>query len=106
MNTRIEYMYRDARNYKFWQEVTVEGELSEEDISEFCDAGQFFDPVVVGLPPVEIPHDYKAEIDHPWHELQTVSHAESPVTEKVTANELLNRFEEAASTNWNGQLVD
>ena len=56
MNTRINYMYRDASNYKSFNTAVVGGILSETDqhaIYYCCDddAGQrYFIPHLVGLP--------------------------------------------------------
>ena len=32
MNTIIEYLYRDASNYKQWNKVVIRGELSSEQL--------------------------------------------------------------------------
>ena len=52
MNTRINYMYRDASNYKVQNDVIVPGIVSDEQISEIIsclDSGEFFIPSKVGF---------------------------------------------------------
>jgi len=34
-NTRIEYLYRDASNYKFYRDFVVEGSVTKNDFSPF-----------------------------------------------------------------------
>ncbi len=52
MNTKIEYLYRDACNYKAWQEVILAGEITEEDKQKITDSLECvtdFIPEQVGL---------------------------------------------------------
>lgn len=52
MNTRINYLYRDAANYKVRNECVIQGEISKEQISIIVDSlmdGEFFKPGLVGL---------------------------------------------------------
>ena len=53
MNTKISYLYRDADNYKVYNECIVQGEISEEQIRQIldcCDMGEYFIPQQVGCP--------------------------------------------------------
>lgn len=53
MNTRVEYLYRDACNYKAWQEVIFAGEITEEDkqkIANSLEDETYFIPEQVHLP--------------------------------------------------------
>ena len=53
MNTKISYLYRDADNYKQYNECIVAGTLSAKQICtilDCCDMGEYFIPRHVGLP--------------------------------------------------------
>lgn len=69
-NTKISYLYRDASNYKQWNEVVVEGAITEEQIDSIMgclECGEYFIPKQVGLPETrfgEVTSD-----DHCWFEL-------------------------------------
>lgn len=52
-NTLIQYLYRDADNYKVQNECVIKGVLSEEDIQTILDSledDEVFIPRLVGLP--------------------------------------------------------
>ena len=71
MNTKISYLYRDADNYKVYNECIVQGEISEEknkQILDCCDMGEYFIPRQVGLPERKF-DKYDTEVDHCWFEL-------------------------------------
>ena len=69
-NTRINYLYRDAANYKKHNEVIIPGIFTEEQIRTIIDClqgGEHFIPSEVNLP--EIRFGDRTEADHPWFEL-------------------------------------
>lgn len=69
-NTRINYLYRDASNYKKHNEVIIPGTFTEEQIHTIIDCvqgGEYFIPSEVNLP--EIRFEDRTEADHPWFEL-------------------------------------
>lgn len=74
MNTRIMYQYRDADNYKQFEEVVIPGEITEQDkalILSKRDEGQYFIPSQVGLNDLqERMCSPIGESDHVWHELE------------------------------------
>lgn len=95
-NTKFEYMYRDADNYKLWKTVVAKGVLSPEQIGEIIDSlsdGEFFLPEKVGLSPLSF-EDGETEADHPWHTLydSMISETEERPTISMTAAELHDRF--------------
>jgi len=47
--TRVEYMYRDASNYKFHGEFVVSGTLLRLHLEDFLFDGEFFVPHEIGL---------------------------------------------------------
>lgn len=69
-NTQIDYLYRDACNYKNWNTVVVKGEINKEQIEiiiDCLDGREFFIPSQVGLS--ESRFDKWTEDDHCWFEL-------------------------------------
>ena len=79
MNTRIEYLYRDANNYKVGNTAVVAGEISKKDqkyIFGHClDDDEWFIPHKVGLPEktfVDLGYKYDADADHPYFELESM----------------------------------
>lgn len=96
MNTRINYQYRDADNYKVRNECVIRGEMTEEQeerIVACLDEGQYFIPPCVGMP--EEKFDAETEADHPWFEWQGIELTEQKPTLDVDAEELVARFEKA-----------
>ena len=65
MNTKISYLYRDADNYKRYNECIVAGTLSANQICtilDCCDMGEYFIPGQVGLPERRFdPYDPQAD---------------------------------------------
>jgi len=77
--TVIEYLYRDASNYKVWSEIRLAGVFTQEDVEtiQFCMYdGDSFVPQEVGLPPLQPllweefggPNDD----DHDWHSIESI----------------------------------
>lgn len=96
MNTRIEYLYRDADNYKVYNECVIQGEMTEEQeqrIIACLDEGEFFVPSRVGMP--EKKFDTETEADDPWFEWRGIELTEHEPTLDIGANELVARFEKA-----------
>ncbi len=92
-NTWIEYLYRDADNYKVWNEAVVSGVLTDEEkaqIEECLSEGEYFLPQQVGLP--EKRFDEETVADHPWFELISIKNTNAPATGALTAKELLDNF--------------
>ena len=68
MNTKISYLYRDADNYKRYNECIVAGTLSANQICtilDCCDMGEYFIPGQVGLPERRF-DPYDPQADHGW----------------------------------------
>ena len=98
-NTIINYMYRDADNYKVSEEAIVSGPLPAwafEKVKESLDDGQFFIPSQVGL------RDLQGELqgwdsedhdtDHCWHELCEIGHTDREPTAEMTAREFYEKM--------------
>lgn len=102
MNTRIDYLYRDADNNKQWNSAVIEGVIDDdmqERILACRNEGLYFIPDQVGLDE-ERPGEYDDAVDHVWFELY--DDAFSPTSEAscgITAEQLTAAFEDA-SGNW------
>ena len=99
-NTKIEFLYRDASNYKFYHEVVVAGCISDSQVDTIIstlDDGEYFIPSVVGLPCDYATGFDENEDDHPWCELSQHSFKRTAAkpTISISASELVKRFEEA-----------
>lgn len=90
MNTKINYLYRDASNYKVYHDEVVAGEISEEQkaaILDSLDCGEYFIPGAVGLPGGQF-EVFEPMEDHPWFELEREAFKETheaPTVEMTTA---------------------
>lgn len=89
MNTRINYLYRDASNYKVHNTCVVEGSFTEAQkaaIKECLDGGEYFIPSNVGLPEERF-EDWNEQDDHPWFELDVadIEETDDEATVSTTA---------------------
>lgn len=103
VNTKISYLYRDASNYKAYNEVIIKGKISPGQINqimECLDDGEYFIPCQIGFPESRI-GEVDPEVDHCWFELERSSFecTSEPETIEMTADELVQAFKEA-SGNW------
>lgn len=78
MNTRIEYFYGDAANYKQFASVILPGEITGEEIRHIApclDCGEYFIPAQVGLEELQrrTASFPDKDVDHVWHELDTTT---------------------------------
>ena len=99
-NTRIEYTYRDASNYKASKKLVLMGPLSDNEIAEIqaeLDEGAWFVPGQVGLEDLQDSFTgclswWDPEQDHVWHELETLERTDAKADTMMTARELLEAF--------------
>ena len=94
-NTAIEYLYRDASNYKSWNYAVLPGTVDENQIEEIfrcCDCGEFFIPEQVGLPADRLDEYDRSEDDHLWCELLSITATEEEPTVDVAAQTVYRRF--------------
>ncbi len=101
-NTQISYLYRDASNYKQFESVILEGELSENDIGIIIKKlvdGVLFIPEQVGLESLQQKFDDLNDDDHIYHELhrEGIGLVEAPPTITLSAKELVRNFQ---NVNW------
>lgn len=82
-NTLVDYMYRDASNYKQHLFVVLEGRMTKDQATALCgmlDEGEYFLPGMVGLPAApwsEGADGSHYDDDHPWHELTGLAPTEN-----------------------------
>lgn len=101
MNTRINYLYRDASNYKVLNSAVIRGELSEEDqrtILSCLEDGEYFIPSQVGLD--EERFGSWTEDDHCWFELEPgFAEPTNATPSNLTCEQLVANFL-TAKDNW------
>ena len=116
MNTVINYMYRDANNYKYICKVIVKGELTYDQLKPYLSNvdGDGFCPEDVGLPHpgAKYASGFPGPADHCWCELDeddVTPTKRAPTTLKggaITAQQLLERFKKASEDDWPAQTKD
>lgn len=98
MNTKINYLYRDADNYKVRNECIIRGEMTEEQekrIIGSLDEETYFVPACVGMP--EEKFGSETEADHPWFEWCGTEPTKRKPTLDIDAEELTVRFEKSGN---------
>jgi hypothetical protein len=66
MNTKFNYLYRDAWNYKKFHSIILHGVIKLEQIEPFLRDQCFFIPSEVGLP--DLQEEVFKTYDHIWEE--------------------------------------
>lgn len=102
-NTKIAYLYRDASNYKTYNEVIINGGLEEKDILQFLKDGEFFIPSEVGLKDLQ-PGTFSVD-DHIWHEIEYIVPTDEEPTINISADILYEKFKKAHQNKWNEYAV-
>ncbi len=80
-NIRLEYLYRDAGNYKNWGEVVFSNPnripvcVAEKLVTETLLEGQYFLADSSELPDLHFP-ELNVELDHAWHEFHAFTATE------------------------------
>lgn len=99
LNTQINYLYRDADNYKILNTCIIAGVIDAEQIAkimECLDDGEYFIPRQVGLPERRF-DKIDPQSDHCWFELSSNSFelTDRPSDFNLTAKELVENFQKA-----------
>ena len=97
LNTLIRYLYRDASNYKVYNQTVIPGVLSDDEkqrIWKSLQAGEWFIPQLVGLPAKQY---HGTEDDHPYFELQSIEETLDPVDTDISETNLVTAFEKYAN---------
>lgn len=98
MNTRISYLYRDACNYKNFNETIIEGNLFIEHLMPFLKDELLFIPSKVGMLDLQ-PNEW-TEDDHIWHEIEKLEATTEDPTMNITAEKLIEQFKIAHLNEW------
>ena len=96
-NTRINYLYRDADNWKTRESVVVSGQVQFKDIKLYLREKEYFIPEQVGLDSL---NGYDVINDHSWHEILAVEPTDDKPTIELTAEELIAKFKQAHNEGW------
>lgn len=109
MNTRMSYLYRDASNYKYSEDVVVAGKLQFSDLQPYL--GNLdedgFCPEDVALPhPGKHAKGFPGDDDHCWCELSEDDFEPTKDDPAMTAQELIARFERAHADEWPAQMKE
>jgi hypothetical protein len=99
MNTRFCYLYRDACNYKSFNEIIISGALDLKHLLPFLKDKIFFIPSEVGLDNLQ-PEEW-TENDHIWHEFENIQLTVDIPTINIDATLFLKKFRSAYENEWN-----
>lgn len=99
MNTKMEYLYCDADNYKKLNVCVIKGQITDGQKAAIMDClhdGEFFIPNQVGLPEERF-DDGPTEADHCWFTLEKEGFEETTLepTVDLSAEELVTAFQSA-----------
>lgn len=109
LNTKINYLYRDAGNYKVYNSCILSGVITDEQkarIFASLDCGEYFIPSRVGLPEKRF-DTHNPLNDHPFFELDPENpdcfeETVDPATVDITVDALVASFEANADSWWEG----
>lgn len=109
-NTRVDYLYRDASNYKVHNTAVVSGTITDEQVKDIFAAlsdGEFFIPAKVGLPEIDLVSLGYApnEDDTDLFVLTSIGVDDSDPTIDMTADELYAAFLLIGPDGWEVSLV-
>lgn len=105
MNTLLEYLYRDASNYKQHGRVVFRGTISLKDIRPLLIDGEYFIPSQAGIPDLQHKFkdqgfEYPTEDDHAWHEILSMRATKKQATIPLHRKEFLSRLQKARRTSY------
>ena len=97
INTKITYLYRDAENFKVWNDCVIPGAITPEQqkaILDCLDKGEYFIPHLVGFPEIKFGGVDDPDLDHPWFEMYASAFEATHVSPTifVSAPELIEKF--------------
>lgn len=102
MNIKLNYLYRDAGNYKTYGFVTFSNpdclplaEVEQTIKAKLID-GEFFDPRGWRVPALQS-DDWDGDLDHEWNEFQSVELTSEDPTINFTIGQFLQMIQSAAA---------
>lgn len=93
----VNYLFRDASNYKFRGDFRLLGQMCIDEIESYLFEGEFFIPEKIGLPPLR--PETTSEDDHLLHSIEDCRAVEGE-TYVMTAHEFQQRLREASKKGW------
>ena len=96
-DTIINYMYRDAGNYKFYGDFCLSGILTMKEIEPYLINGEYFVPTEIGLPSL-VPEKMNSD-DHLLHEFVSFSYSIS-TGHIMSKAEFIRLVKNAHTTGW------
>lgn len=97
MKTLVEYMYRDASNYKEFGSFVLDGDFEISAVQEFLSDAGFFIPERVGVKSL-VPADKRID-DHYLHTLEATRKVDDP-SALMSAELFIARVRRAADEGW------
>lgn len=97
MNTLVEYMYRDAANYKQFGAFVLRGEFDISAVQEWLWDEEFFIPERIGVKSL-VPAE-KTVDDHYLHTFEATSSVDDP-SALMSAELFIERVKRAAAEGW------
>lgn len=99
MNIKFSYLYRDAANYKNYNEVVFDNaenlpiQSIETVIKENLIEGQWFIAREWNLPDMHFKnYPWDSEIDHDWHEFDSLEETTNSATGNISMESFLNKI--------------
>ena len=90
MNTRFSYLYRDACNYKKFNDIVISGHLEIKQVLPFLKDNTFFIPSEIGLD--DLQESEWSYDDHIWHEIEKIEQSSDMPTVNIKAESLLKKI--------------
>jgi hypothetical protein len=94
--TEVNYLYRDAGNYKFRGSILVSGHLRMPDIQKYLISGAYFYPRIIGFDSL-VPDDRNGD-DHDFHEFESFESIDADTP--IDKSQLIARLRKAHDRGW------
>ena len=98
MNIAFDYLYRDAGNYKLYESVVFQNENNvpliflQRAIEACFEQRIYFVPETLEIPRLRF-RNYDQELDHIWHEFDSISETDFPHTAGKTVSKFFELLE-------------
>jgi hypothetical protein len=96
--TKVEYLYRDYGNWKFYGDFVLEGRFDLEEARQYLFDDLKFVPNEVGVPSLR-PNKIN-EDDHWLHEILETSVIDEPLLSLMSCTEFTRRLKQANEVGW------
>ena len=99
MNTKFEYMYRDAENYKNFHFEVISGTMTFAQIENYLHEHEFFIPSQIGMP--DLQNEPLQLYDHIWHEILSITTTNEIPTIEFNTDQIIQKFKDLFLIDWN-----